>query len=57
LDNLSKDLISMMNSNYTTSDLEYFKRGLLKSSDFNKDGSINKSELKVLLLTFISSKY
>lgn len=37
---------------YTASDLINFKNGMLLTSDFNHDGEINKSELKLILMSF-----
>ncbi len=37
---------------YTSTDLINFKNGMLLTSDFNHDGEINKSELKLILMSF-----
>lgn len=54
IDALAKDLIDIVNKDYTAEDFEMFKKGLLKLGDVNHDGNISKQELYLILTAFTS---
>ncbi|GAB1598244.1 calbindin-32-like isoform X3, partial [Argonauta hians] len=47
-----KDLMDLIEEDYSSEDLEESKRILLQQCDLNRDGKINKSELTMLLLSY-----
>ncbi|CAF0710397.1 unnamed protein product [Brachionus calyciflorus] len=54
IDSLAKDLIEIINKDYTTEEFESFKKNLLRLGDVNLDGKLSKQELYLILTTFTS---
>ncbi|RMZ98615.1 calbindin-32 isoform X1 [Brachionus plicatilis] len=54
IDALAKDLIDIVNKDYTAKEFEQFKKGLLNLGDVNHDGKISKQELYLILTAFTS---
>lgn len=56
LNRLVKDLLELTHREYTYDDWLIFRNGLLGTADLNRDGKINKSEFKIVLMALSSRK-